>query len=624
MVISIEGGHYVAKEKYGNTICSDSPTACIQEAVNYIFNNLSNVGKILLKRGVYTINKTITFNTPNVVVLEGEGSDTVLNLAYAPAINIASKVVFKRMRIETNINGYGHITVSGGDVLFEDVVFNLPINTYDRGFITSVATTTDATRTEPIIAFRNITIEQLGNTNTGTYALFAYVPTPAGYYGTILAEGVHVKNIAYNTGGIIFKYSSGVGWVENLVVDNIVGTTQAGFYISAGISILRNIVVKNAVNTRYVDIAEVDIVDGFITNAWGRIGPPTGKLGPQQIITNSMFLAGGGIDAGQPSSGETRRLLVENSVFVGGTIYFGGLESVEINNVLFINSTNGIRYVDEVNSGNPVTVQVSNVKCVYTTCMPTYCITMESPYLARLRVVNSGLDVRALCTSSTTYYLVSLSDIPNAEIHVENCFMRGPGPSSQTKVELKTIEIWSRSSPSNSMVRVVNTPIFGYTIPFGRASLSSLSPCGLPMCQHDRIYGYSPVISASNWSVVAYPDSPFVGTLSPTVGTNSTYGSPVTAQRWWAGYFRDLDASISVSNLSTGETVTVKVEVVWESGNTTYITVPFSAAGTYTLTTGDKLKLISRSGDTPVWVNIYAMSNLSSTSATVSVNIILR
>jgi len=31
-----EGGHYYARDRQGNLVCVDSPTACLQEAINFL------------------------------------------------------------------------------------------------------------------------------------------------------------------------------------------------------------------------------------------------------------------------------------------------------------------------------------------------------------------------------------------------------------------------------------------------------------------------------------------------------------------------------------------------------------------------------------------------------------
>ncbi len=39
VVVYTEDGHYFAEDADGHVFCQDSPTACIQEAVNYVINN---------------------------------------------------------------------------------------------------------------------------------------------------------------------------------------------------------------------------------------------------------------------------------------------------------------------------------------------------------------------------------------------------------------------------------------------------------------------------------------------------------------------------------------------------------------------------------------------------------
>jgi hypothetical protein len=70
-----ENGHYYAKDVRGNIICSDSPSACLQEAVDYL--QKVRGGRILVKAGTYY--PTTTVNIPDGIklILEGEGDSTV-------------------------------------------------------------------------------------------------------------------------------------------------------------------------------------------------------------------------------------------------------------------------------------------------------------------------------------------------------------------------------------------------------------------------------------------------------------------------------------------------------------------------------------------------------------------
>jgi len=85
------GQHYYAMDSVGHVFCIDSPTACLQEAVNYVAQ--FGGGRIFIRRGVYNISGYgATFTTANgttwyavvkipdgiKLTIEGEGSNTVI------------------------------------------------------------------------------------------------------------------------------------------------------------------------------------------------------------------------------------------------------------------------------------------------------------------------------------------------------------------------------------------------------------------------------------------------------------------------------------------------------------------------------------------------------------------
>ena len=91
VVVYTEDGHYFAEDNNGHIFCQDSPTACLQEAVNYVAQ--FGGGRIFIRRGVYNISGYgATFTTlsgatlyavaeiPDGIKLtiEGEGSNTVI------------------------------------------------------------------------------------------------------------------------------------------------------------------------------------------------------------------------------------------------------------------------------------------------------------------------------------------------------------------------------------------------------------------------------------------------------------------------------------------------------------------------------------------------------------------
>jgi len=66
-----EGGHVYAKDRNGNVICVDSPTACIQEAVNYIAS--FSRGRIHISRGVYNLNNNpVNINNLSDIIIDGD------------------------------------------------------------------------------------------------------------------------------------------------------------------------------------------------------------------------------------------------------------------------------------------------------------------------------------------------------------------------------------------------------------------------------------------------------------------------------------------------------------------------------------------------------------------------
>jgi len=74
-VVYKEGSHVYAKNENGSIICTDSPTACLQEAVNYLAQ--FGGGKIFVKRGTYYPSNTIIIPYGINIIIEGEGPNTV-------------------------------------------------------------------------------------------------------------------------------------------------------------------------------------------------------------------------------------------------------------------------------------------------------------------------------------------------------------------------------------------------------------------------------------------------------------------------------------------------------------------------------------------------------------------
>jgi len=68
VMVYTDGNHYYAKDSSGNIICTDSPTACIQEAVNTVADG----GTVYIKKGTYYLSSRINIVYNNIRII-GEG-----------------------------------------------------------------------------------------------------------------------------------------------------------------------------------------------------------------------------------------------------------------------------------------------------------------------------------------------------------------------------------------------------------------------------------------------------------------------------------------------------------------------------------------------------------------------
>jgi len=75
VMVYTENGHVYAKDEKGSIICQDSPTACLQESVNYVVQK--GGGRILVKSGTYNPKQTVNIPDGAKLIIEGEGDGTV-------------------------------------------------------------------------------------------------------------------------------------------------------------------------------------------------------------------------------------------------------------------------------------------------------------------------------------------------------------------------------------------------------------------------------------------------------------------------------------------------------------------------------------------------------------------
>ena len=107
--------------------------------------------------------------------------------------------------------------------------------------------------------------------------------------------------------------------------------------------------------------------------------------------------------------------------------------------------------------------------------------------------------------------------------------------------------------------------------------------------------------------------------VSVAMGTSNAYAS-ATAIKSLSGVITYPRVKITWGGtFGTGEIVTVKVESVYSDGTSTYVEKSATAVGSLWLTDDDILSLITQGKDI-VKLNIYAKTNLASTTATVTVD----
>ena len=104
-----------------------------------------------------------------------------------------------------------------------------------------------------------------------------------------------------------------------------------------------------------------------------------------------------------------------------------------------------------------------------------------------------------------------------------------------------------------------------------------------------------------------------------SVGTRNIYGSS-TSIRSPSGVIKWFRTRINISGISPGEIITVRIRAVYAYGTVADLEKSFTSSGSYWLTDDDILALVPGNGFIAA-LEFYAKTNLSSTSATVTVDI---
>jgi len=614
VLVYTENNHYYAKDSVGHVFCMDSPTSCIQEAINYVTSNYGQ-GLIYVRGGTYYIpTNGVTVNAPIIIIGKGDRTDIVLDGVNA-ITNNGPYLKFKDVQISSYTNTYRQIYSTGGDLIFEGADFYLPIDTGGDYFM--FAETGDVW----LIRGR---LKQGGGPSVNNF-LFGVSYAPRGWTANIHVRDfvVDLVQVSSSSTGYykLFESAGPYGDIDGLIVKNVYGNTQPGMggYLAVNIPFLRNIKVLNGSIT-FFDIANFGVAENIEYHIWSRIGPVLGTTG---IANNIRFYAGGGFDLGQPSSGTEVRAILNNIYLKGGTIYFGGYRYVEINNVVCDDSTWCISVNDEVTSGNPINVAINNAT-MYATGANNYqrmfTFQLITSNVQTVLINNSHLYAKynPNLQYAATFISFDYSDNPYSNsilVQVNNSSMYTEKPRSQGGPYARFISGDTRRYETQ-IVRVSNGTFYSHALPFDQWSYNT--PWGTPLGRYDRIVN-ALFLWSYDWS--PYSHENINVSSSVTVGTGGSYGSAWVVQAP-GGVFKNFDIAITWDGtFATGETVTVQIQAMYDDGSTKSITVSASTPGTTWLDLAQKAQLFA-SNKSIVRIYISATSNQSSTSVTVTAQVI--
>jgi len=314
-VVYTEDGHYFAEDNNGHIFCQDSPTACIQEAVNYVINNPLG-GKVYIRRGVYNMSPNaplqswggvnmfigINPNPGQTVIIEGDGPDTIINNPSSLPSNVTTymfqtyntncpnngyqspRMYFRHFKIVNNNTnssataggiqhniGSNNSSPLGPDI--EDVEIYNPQNTPIFGIYFGVNSCSNSAGSYGIVIdrYRFITLDSSGS--TGSFGLgdvavaidsishailsnsFLYSSTLNGWFNMAFWNGtgeLQIDNTAVYGFKYVFNGAADDGLSSYIVSNSVIGLSRAGAQT-----------LDNAVNAATVNGASGYLIGGL-------------------------------------------------------------------------------------------------------------------------------------------------------------------------------------------------------------------------------------------------------------------------------------------------------------------------------------------------------------------------
>ena len=276
VMVYTEGNNYYAKNQDGGIICSNSPTACLQEAVNYLAQ--LGGGRILVKRGIYYPSTSVDIPDGINLLIEGEGSSTVFRYTnqfplfrHSPNTPTwTSEVVLRNFKIDRSGSGSNYIDVVRIDyakfVMYDgiEIIDDLRPSDGDAGLvgynnIVAIAKNNRVlNKSYGIWLFGHLSIvknnytENTAMVGIGSAGLLANYPLPRGYSpgGITIIENNVCIDCGKTDEAIAIDYqdfnpmTNGLGIVRNNRIININSTAK---HAIALVSVAKAVVENNEI-----------------------------------------------------------------------------------------------------------------------------------------------------------------------------------------------------------------------------------------------------------------------------------------------------------------------------------------------------------------------------------------
>ena len=327
------GQHYYAMDSVGNVFCIDSPTACIQEAINYVINNNPLGGKVYIKRGVYNLSSSAVSNSysyfyimininPNpgqTVIIEGDGPDTVINIPTLPNVPPGFVPIFMDYNTNCPSNGYQSPRVYYRH--FKIVNNNTNSNTQTVGIQRNLG----STNSSPIGP--EIEDIEFYNTQSNTFMMgiglgVTGCSNSSGSYGTVIDKYRFITQNSASSGGVfgLGDLALDLDSVSHVILSNsfLYSSTLNGWFNAAFWNGTGELQVDNTAiyGFKYVFSGASD--DGLSSYIVSNSVIGLSRWGYQNLdnaakALNVIGTGGGYLIGGLNASGSTLHVLISNS-----------------------------------------------------------------------------------------------------------------------------------------------------------------------------------------------------------------------------------------------------------------------------------------------------------------------